>query len=1433
MENTNRVCLQPGDTIQLSWNPDCSGTADWTIKNVVGEGGSSVCYSAVCKGRKGRLKEFYPVDVTFGAMDDFIFLNRTSEHQLVPVGDGMAERFADMCHDFVGAYETLEKARSDNADSDVLNNYIPTYQVLYGCPGNESKKASVYVWTPDDRHGQGFDAYLSEVREHPDIMPVHKMFNIISTTITLTDCIKALHMAGLLHLDIKPSNFLVSFDTEFNINTANISLFDINTIYPVDSRFPRVSGTDGYRAPEVNRGRAENRSDIYSIGAMLFYAIIRSKGISDGLYREEYYDHLPQLIASSELLNASDINANIFLQSTLVRILRKCLAYNVRNRYDNCEELIADLRQARIMLLPGVASKSLADIHMQLVMVDMEKPGISSPTAILQNMLFKNPLLDWVPKNTKHINVLVLGAGTYGQKFIDLCLEVGQLPGYDITITAVSNNPEYDKDVYLQFRPALDQFVNVNGSLDNTDAESYGTLNFVSVPQSAQETSCSRGFSVNDMESNRSIVDDIMAEDAKIQYVLIALGDDELNQQMADIFTDAADALDMRCSVNFVIQDLDCEIHAAGNPVYVAERVTAQTIHPELERMALNTHLSWNSTLNVDMESVQKEFRERYYYESSLAFALSIRYKLSCLGIQGTDYKEMAKMYAAKLEAEKNGDQNALRDFRDMIAFEHRRWTVEKLVNGWQAPLDAEGNIDFERCVMMGRMLNKTHDADKKLHPCIVRSTSAMPLPQWKRSQWDATGDIAELDELDAMSVGLHRCFRKHADKFKRQHTLYSGDMELIQHHIADAGSAVSTAYKRFEMCLKRILEGNEKYSRQYKHYAETFLASIGNIPDDIQQDIRMRMNALRREFYPVIESNLYRDYKDNDTILVKKIPFILTHSTQPYVAMAFDDGRMHGGRNDEIFRNVASAMVLNPAQITYLYCFDENSRIPFLAQKIKSVLNYMRGRGMTTKIRFLLAFVKVANEEKTAQFAARLEKRLYDAGLSDFDLLPCASEEDAIGVLMQALSNESVNLYDGATSLFSTHMSNASFLGQIREKYPYFEFNPKRKRFHVCLGCEYLNYINDGSFIRVGDMFALKQASENKFQLPEFATDYETLWSIYARPDRQRTDANHYGHGVANWTRLCNLLKAYENSDGLGMSKLLVLDEADRTAAARHLEYTLPGFGYKAAGYLVDRLKENNVVASHSMVSDYSSDICKIDIYTYYPIEQALNDVFSNPQRFTDMRCWSVSKNLKDDAEYLQIAFDDMDVEHLVIPRDKYSFFTFELLEKLRDTNFLRNCTIDRMQYTASFSYPSPRIKSVLTKAGEILEIYVYYEALKTGYFDDVASGYEFQWEYGNVENELDCVLTKGFRSLMVECKAKSKLDQESYHKFNNLAEQFGIACTKVFIANTADMASNEVHSIRGEQMNIITISSSKDIMNIGNVLVRIMEGTFQKSKK
>lgn len=119
----------------------------------------------------------------------------------------------------------------------------------------------------------------------------------------------------------------------------------------------------------------------------------------------------------------------------------------------------------------------------------------------------------------------------------------------------------------------------------------------------------------------------------------------------------------------------------------------------------------------------------------------------------------------------------------------------------------------------------------------------------------------------------------------------------------------------------------------------------------------------------------------------------------------------------------------------------------------------------------------------------------------------------------------------------------------------------------------------------------------------------------------------------------------------------------------------------------------------------------------------------------------------------------------------------------------------------------------------------------LKTGYFDDAASGYEFRWESGGVKNELDLVLTKGFRSIMVECKAVVALKREYYHKLHSIADQFGIGTIKVLLGNTyarSNAAANELNTVqrsRGSQLHIETISDEAQIVNIGQTLVRLME--------
>ena len=79
------------------------------------------------------------------------------------------------------------------------------------------------------------------------------------------------------------------------------------------------------------------------------------------------------------------------------------------------------------------------------------------------------------------------------------------------------------------------------------------------------------------------------------------------------------------------------------------------------------------------------------------------------------------------------------------------------------------------------------------------------------------------------------------------------------------------------------------------------------------------------------------------------------------------------------------------------------------------------------------------------------------------------------------------------------------------------------------------MKYVKDASFIRIRDMFALMNASDNRFNLPEFADDYEALWKIYTG---EYLSFKKFENGVGNWNRLCMCLDKYE-SDQKPLAKM------------------------------------------------------------------------------------------------------------------------------------------------------------------------------------------------------------------------------------------------------------------------------------------------------
>jgi len=1376
----NRDKLKKGDSIHVSRKPSGLNAEKLTILSNVGEGGSMVAYRAEYEKKRGIVKELYPSNIT---------LNRAKNNQLTATNESASNRFVEMRSDFVDVYDALEKIKKENHDNEILNNFIPSSVILYGCPDKNASVTSIYVWMPDNKIGVVFKEYVEKVRKQPKKLSVHKLYNIIDTMITLTVCIKAMHSAGLLHLDIKPSNFLVPYDGSFNINTSAISLFDIDTIYSIHCNIPKMSGTDGYMAPEAKIGKAENRSDIYSIGATLFNAIIICDEINDGRYRQEYYYQIDDLARNSALMNASTLNSNIYLQSALARILKKCLAQKTRGRYSCCGDLIEDLKKAKEYLLPSIVGESLLATHKRLAIVDAEKQGKSDPTAVIQNMLFKNPILDWVPVDSSQINVLVVGAGTYAQKFIDICLQVGQLPSYDLNIKVASREPEADKGMYLQFRPAIDRFVNINGSLRNNDDEIYASVEFVEAKFNSADLT-GGGY-----EENKSTAMNLLSDDLsdRYHYVFIALGDDNINCAVAEAFLDSTNMLNMKCSINFAMQSDKKQSLKKGNPVYIEETISPKTIHSELERMARNVHLSWVGSQNIDIRKTEKDFRKRYNYNASLANALSIKYKLMSIGINISkiDLERAASEFDKKIAA---AGSNV---FNEMVAYEHRRWVIEKLIDGWSAPYNKLGDIDYEGCMHRGSV----KDNLKKLHPCIVRSTIDTPLKERaytenNNAKWDDNEIDCSLDELDQMSISLHKCFKKHANEVKKRFPLYDGDMSVIRQKITDASDDKTIiAYNNFMLCLKKVLEGSRGYSVQYNHYEKIFLESLDSITDDRRKDVTARIRKIKGELFSVIESNMYRDYKAYDEDLVRRIPFILTYKQQPYIAMAFDDGRAHCNHCGAAFANIASATVLNPAKINYIYYYDGTVEAQHLIRKIQSVLNYFEARRMYTKVHFTVATLVSQEMDEENALVLELKKLKEQKKIVSYSTVECKNEDTAVDALLQSLSTKRIDMFDGSKLHLESSSKSSMLRDKVRQRFAYFEFDSRNKKFENDNGCEYLKYLEDGSFIRVQDVFTLFDMGSEEFYMSEYSSEYEDIWAIYSGNYKKGDDASKYVYNITNWNRICNLLKKYSDTHDI---VAVINQNQSKKVPEKRLLYYFPSFGYNAATHIITQLVEFGVLSTESAVSRHTSDTCRADITAIWDVEGALDELFSNYNLFVDHRFIRVERIFGEDASdfCVKIYYDNMNVNGLVLTDDDKGIY--QIFDELRDKRYITKLQCnDANPKSINFIYTSQRMKKLMTTTDEVLKAYAYYSATQTGYFDDIACGYNIKCGDRNISEKMDCILTKGFRYLVV----------------NSHAEHLNVY-------SDMEQACNQVGSVK--------ISEPNDILNIGTSLMNIMEEKF-----
>ena len=158
-----------------------------------------------------------------------------------------------------------------------------------------------------------------------------------SIAIQVSMGLEAAHSHGIVHRDVKPQNIIISMDgkvkvTDFGIARAASS----NTISS------NVMGSVHYSSPEqVRGGYSDEKSDIYSLGITL-YEMVTGKVPFDGDTTVAIaIKHLQE-----EMVPPSAYTPE--LPHSLEQIILKCTQKSVDRRYQNMEDVIADLKHSLI-----------------------------------------------------------------------------------------------------------------------------------------------------------------------------------------------------------------------------------------------------------------------------------------------------------------------------------------------------------------------------------------------------------------------------------------------------------------------------------------------------------------------------------------------------------------------------------------------------------------------------------------------------------------------------------------------------------------------------------------------------------------------------------------------------------------------------------------------------------------------------------------------------------------------------------------------------------------------------------------------------------------------------------------------------------------------------------------------------------------------------
>lgn len=165
------------------------------------------------------------------------------------------------------------------------------------------------------------------------------------------------HSHGLIHRDVKPKNIMINKDGVVKLADMGLAR-ETTDIEAAQTEKGKAYGTPYYISPEQIRGETDldGRADIYGLGATFYHMVTGRVPFMADDPAEVMRKHLKEQLIPPDHINTS-------LSAGVSEIIEIMMAKRKEDRYNNIEELLADLEAIR-KGQPPVRARQRFDVSM-------------------------------------------------------------------------------------------------------------------------------------------------------------------------------------------------------------------------------------------------------------------------------------------------------------------------------------------------------------------------------------------------------------------------------------------------------------------------------------------------------------------------------------------------------------------------------------------------------------------------------------------------------------------------------------------------------------------------------------------------------------------------------------------------------------------------------------------------------------------------------------------------------------------------------------------------------------------------------------------------------------------------------------------------------------------------------------------------------------